>query len=476
MLIGSEVVRKIRAAVREELRYTCSAGIARNKMLAKLGSGHKKPANQTIIRNRAIQQFLGDFKFTKIRNLGGKLGDEVVAAFNTDAVKDLLDVPLEQLKRKIGDDAGTWIYNTIRGEDTSEVNPRTQIKSMLSAKSFRPSINNFEQAARWLRIFVADISSRLVEEGVLENKRRPKTINLHHRQGGQTRSRQAPIPTGKLIDEALLFELAKNLFAQVIVDGRAWPCANLSLSVGGFEDGVTGNRGIGGFLVRGDEAKAMQTASLMRGESDETGSDVYPNRLAKRQRVEPVAGINRFFTTKLNHDEMQLGDIGKEDGMDGDAQSESDICGKEEQLPISGLDFEPEPAFALLEPSDFDELPSGQPGNSTSNMARHSSTISSPDNQSSDLQHNSPRPIYTCERCRKSMIAFGQAEHDDWHFARDLQEADRKTPITVPANGASRTPQAQKPPRGRGRPSGSGGHDIKAGKGQSRLNFGGGAL
>lgn len=240
----------MRAAIRERLKYTCSAGIARNKMIAKLGSGHKKPNQQTIVRNRAIQHFLGEFKFTKIRNLGGKLGDEVVSRFATDEVKELLSVPIEQLKSKLGDDTGTWVYYIIRGEDSSEVNARTQIKSMLSAKSFRPTINTSEQAVRWLRIFVADIMSRLVEEGVLENKRRPKTLNLHHRQGAQMRSRQAPIPPGRPIDEPMLFDIAKNLLGQIVVDGRAWPCSNLQLSVGGFEDGPTSNRGIGGFLIR----------------------------------------------------------------------------------------------------------------------------------------------------------------------------------------------------------------------------------
>jgi DNA polymerase eta len=34
----------------DELNYTCSAGIAQNKMLAKLGSAHKKPNQQTVIR------------------------------------------------------------------------------------------------------------------------------------------------------------------------------------------------------------------------------------------------------------------------------------------------------------------------------------------------------------------------------------------------------------------------------------------
>ncbi|EOD50373.1 putative sister chromatid cohesion protein eso1 protein [Neofusicoccum parvum UCRNP2] len=159
ILIGSEIVRDVRAQIFSELKYTCSGGVARNKMLAKLGSGHKKPNQQTVVRNRAVQNFLNDMKFTKIRNLGGKLGDEVVAMFNTDTVKELLGVPLGQLQQ-LGDDTGIWLHNIIRGNDTSEVNSRMQIKSMLSAKSFRPSINTFDQAVRWLRIFCADIFSR----------------------------------------------------------------------------------------------------------------------------------------------------------------------------------------------------------------------------------------------------------------------------------------------------------------------------
>lgn len=199
-------------------------GVASNKMLSKLGSGHKKPNGQTVIRHRAVRQFLSGFKFTKIRNLGGKLGDQIAQTFNTESVSDLLLVPVEQFKSKLGDDTGVWVHNTIRGIDNSEVNSRVQIKSMLSAKSFRPSINSVESAVKWLRIFVSDIFSRLVEEGVLENKRRPRSINLHHRHGGQTRSRQGPIPQGRPIDKELLLDLAKNLLNQIVLEGKVWPC------------------------------------------------------------------------------------------------------------------------------------------------------------------------------------------------------------------------------------------------------------
>lgn len=74
ILIGSEIVRDVRAEVHRVLGYTCSAGIASNKMLSKLGSGHKKPNSQTVVRNRAVAHFLSDMKFTKIRMLGGQTG------------------------------------------------------------------------------------------------------------------------------------------------------------------------------------------------------------------------------------------------------------------------------------------------------------------------------------------------------------------------------------------------------------------
>jgi len=441
MLVASEIVRKVRQKISERLHYTCSAGVAKNKMIAKLGSGHKKPNSQTVVRNRAIQQFLSGFKFTKIRNLGGKLGDEVVAAFNTDTVLELLEAPLEQMKKQLGDDTGSWIYNIIRGEDHSEVNPRTQIKSMLSAKSFRPSVNSFEVATKWLRIFVADIFSRLVEEGVLENKRRPKTINLHHRQGGQMRSKQAPIPTGKTIDETILFELAKNLLAQVVVDGRAWPCANLQLSVGGFEEGPTGNKGIGGFLVRGEEAKAMH-ASVPRSVEESSHVD-------KRRRTGEGPPLTSFFG------------VHRQSTDEGDDE-DSEALFVDEQDPRQ--DHE-----AVVEDA-FEPPPSGQgcttQGDASGDAQLHSRTNSA----ATTPLHQDSIDKYVCSRCKTSLPVEERVEHEDWHFARDLQ-AQESTASPVPPRPPSKPqPQLQQKGKGRGRPTGAAVGRTE--KGQSKLAFG----
>ena len=462
MLIGSEIVRGVRIAIRELLKYTCSAGIAHNKMIAKLGSAHKKPNQQTIVRNRAIQQFLGGFKFTKIRNLGGKLGDQVVSTFGTDQVTELLDVSMEQLKLKLGDDTGSWVHQIIRGEEYSEVNSRTQIKSMLSAKSFRPSINTFEQAVRWLRIFAADIFSRLVEEGVLENKRRPKTMNLHHRQGGQMRSRQAPIPSGRPIDETLLFEISKTLLGQVIVDGRAWPCANISLSVGGFEDGPTGNRGIGSFLVKGDEAKAMRPTSR---DVENQHSTPESGRPEKKQKVD-AGRIQKFFTKR----ESSRGE-------------HDDDFGADEEIPAllhqpSSLDD----SATLLEKEDMELQNSNDDKLKTGlDLGTHNESlwqVHTPPPISSS--HQASIQAYFCTKCNVSISNSNKDEHEDWHFAKDLQNIERPaaagssgTKPSLPAqiNGGSKKPATVGAKRGPKKPGGvTEGKSVE--KGQKRLVFG----
>lgn len=445
MLIGSEIVRSVRATLWQRLKYTCSAGIARNKMIAKLGSAYKKPNQQTIVRNRAVQQFLSGFKFTKIRNLGGKLGEKVVSKFATEQLQDLLAVSLDQLKYQLGDDTGSWVYEVIRGEDLSEVNSRTQIKSMLSAKSFRPTINTVEQATRWIRIFVSDIFSRLVEEGVLENKRRPKTLNLHHRQGAQMRSRQAPIPTGRTVDESMLFEIALNLLKQIVVDGRAWPCSNLQLSAGGFEDGPIGNQGIGGFLVRGDEAKT--TAMTAPGRKIDThGSEGQP---AKRRKTDQGA-IQRFFVNR--HTSLEGSEIEPETalaGIIGTWQDSSDALPRSENC---------RPANDAIQSKE-----SGQAG-------RIATEEGAPSINSHDRAVPSPcrTTSYLCDLCKQQIFLNARGEHEDWHYAKSLEAQES-------SNAISTNPQLKSatiPPYTRRKGHGVGQARERPEEGQSRLVFG----
>jgi len=283
----------------------------------------------------------------------------------------------------------------------------------------------------------------LVEEGVLENKRRPKTINLHHRQGGQTRSRQAPIPQGRTLDEKTLFDLATNLFSQIILEGKVWPCANLSLSVGGFEDGVTGNMGIGAFLVKGEEAQALRNASPMS--SVVVGEQ---RREEKRRRLDN-RGIQRFFTKAPDAGEAMRSDY-CEDATDD--QNGGEVSSKHR--------------------GTASDLTKG---------ATISSHSTSPSRQ--HLADVTQRPItdYICSRCN---TGFGSEKdlqsHQDWHFAEDLQGEEERGASRLAAGTAPAAPSASRSCSDKPPGAGAGASSRKAMSsrsrkmepGQQRLHFG----
>lgn len=236
--IGSEIVHDLRQKIFQHMKYTCSAGVAHNKMLAKLASTFRKPNHQTVILRRGTHEFLSLNKFSKIHGLGGALGAQLAEKFQTDMVSGLLDVPLTEMTKAMGPTIGEWIFNIIRGEEQSKVNPRMHVQSMLSAKTFVPKIVSTDQASKWLRIFVIDLLGRLEELRAENYEICPTIITLNHLiegRFGPTRSKQITVSRPGPLNERFLFNIAHNLLTQLAAEEESWPCRSLSLRISGFQ-------------------------------------------------------------------------------------------------------------------------------------------------------------------------------------------------------------------------------------------------
>ena len=72
---GAAAVGGARAEVTRRLGFTCSAGVAANKLLAKLCGGLHKPDQQTILPPSAAAALLEALDVDRLRGFGGKLGD-----------------------------------------------------------------------------------------------------------------------------------------------------------------------------------------------------------------------------------------------------------------------------------------------------------------------------------------------------------------------------------------------------------------
>lgn len=264
----------------------------------------------------------------------------------------------------------------------------------------------------------------------MEGKRRPKTMAMSHKpSGGGGRTRSVPIPLGRPLTKDVLMTLAEGLLKGAESEGKAYPCAGLSLQVAGFEERETGNMGIAGFLVKGEQAR---TADKERAESRQE-----EDRVAKRRRVDE--GIGRFFRKELedldayNFDALESGELQEQDGdtMETGATTDSVPGGR-------GLDTGGQPAG----------LPTG------------------------DLSS-----YYTCSRCSTEIPVQDQEEHEDWHFAKSLADEDR---AAVREQAATAAAAVSSPSLGnnkkRNGPKGGSGKGPKKGrgmeKGQRKLAFG----
>jgi DNA polymerase eta len=116
LFIASEIVSQIRSEIYKSLRFTCSAGVAHNKTLAKICSSQHKPNKQTILPQFEAARFLKNFPLTKIPMLGGKKGAHISQLFGANTCGDLQAYSPDQISKLLNDEDGSnWLYNICRG-------------------------------------------------------------------------------------------------------------------------------------------------------------------------------------------------------------------------------------------------------------------------------------------------------------------------------------------------------------------------
>lgn len=163
LLIGASIVSDIRKAVKEETGYECSAGIAHNKILAKLVCGMNKPNKQTVLPIESTPRLFENLDIHKIKSMGGKIGEEVCKTLNVKFMAELLPFPESDLQQHFGPRIGTFLYLMARGIDLEKVERKVMSKSIAVSKNFRgkSEIMNINSLKYWLKELSKELKERL---------------------------------------------------------------------------------------------------------------------------------------------------------------------------------------------------------------------------------------------------------------------------------------------------------------------------
>ena len=176
---GAYICEGLRKRCVDELGYTLSAGIAPNKMLAKLTSGMNKPNSQTVLCPDHTENLLRDLPIDRIRGLGAKLGRELAEALDVKTIGELAVTPLRKLEHVVGEEKAQWVRKVSLGLDDDPVKAREMPKSIGTGKTFRGALAlKSLEAVKYRLAELADELNDRVEADEIEWDRTAKLLTL----------------------------------------------------------------------------------------------------------------------------------------------------------------------------------------------------------------------------------------------------------------------------------------------------------
>jgi DNA polymerase-4 len=213
------VARSVRRRVREELSMDCSVGVARTKMLAKLGSRAAKPraaaggpVEGTGVFVIAPSEELDFLHPLPIRALWG-IGPATAARLErvgVATVGDLAGVPLPTLCRLLGSAHGRHLAALACGQDERSVEPDRGVKSIGHEETFAKDLTDRSELARHTLRMADAVGARLTEAGMwgrtISVKIRfadMRTITRSHTANGLIRASHAIAAVAQALVEAV---------------------------------------------------------------------------------------------------------------------------------------------------------------------------------------------------------------------------------------------------------------------------------
>ncbi|XP_076991543.1 DNA polymerase iota isoform X2 [Tamandua tetradactyla] len=194
LLIGSQIAAEMREAIYNQLGLTGCAGVASNKLLAKLVSGIFKPNQQTVLLPESCQHLIHSLNHIKeMPGIGYKTAKRL-EALGISSVHDLQTFPSKILEKELGISVAQRIQKLSLGEDNTPVIPSGPPQSFSEEDSFKKCSSEVE-AKKKIEELLVSLLNRVCQDG-----RKPHTLRLIIRRYSSEKhcsreSRQCPIPS-----------------------------------------------------------------------------------------------------------------------------------------------------------------------------------------------------------------------------------------------------------------------------------------
>lgn len=207
------IAAMIRERVAAEHGITCSVGVANSKFVAKLASRHCKPDGLMVVPADRVVDFLHPLPVAALWGVGERT-ERSLSRFGIKTVGDLAEVPVETLRRELGQAVAAHLAALAAGRDERPVTPHTPDRSIGAEETFAVDVDDPVRIRRELLRLAERVAARLRQGG-----HAGRTVGVKLRRADfstVSRSRTLREPT----DVArVLYGTACDLYAAAGLDG-----------------------------------------------------------------------------------------------------------------------------------------------------------------------------------------------------------------------------------------------------------------
>ena len=173
-----------RDRIAQELSLPSSAGVAPNKLLAKMASTGSKPNGLWVIPPERVQEFLDPRKVSDLWGVGAK-STEQLSRYGIHTIAQMRSMSLDWLKERFGTAQGEHLWAMARGIDERPVITEREEKSMGGEHTFETDTTDAREVSAAIRELSLKLGKRLRTAGKLAGglslKIRYSTFETHTR-------------------------------------------------------------------------------------------------------------------------------------------------------------------------------------------------------------------------------------------------------------------------------------------------------
>ena len=159
-----KTAEEIKWRIKKELGLTASAGIAPNKLLAKMASEMKKPDGLFCMKTNDVARIFRDLPVRRLPGVGPRTEARLLR-MGIKTIGELADSEPLWLERNLGPTTGKTLHEHSRGIDASPVVPFHEPESVSREVTFEEDTGDIHFIRETLYELTEDVTSRLKERG-----------------------------------------------------------------------------------------------------------------------------------------------------------------------------------------------------------------------------------------------------------------------------------------------------------------------